>query len=237
MSADGVGFNEIRQRVDCDVRFIQRWRERFTTDRVAGLSSQPRGRPTKTINARLKAGGLHYSVARLYSRHTGRAPDQGSERQETHILKWTTQRKPRSFHMVDSVPSSIELSPVQREILDLIIQDQASIQGPVQPERVILLWSEGVSESTTAEKLGISEEDVRTLRTSLVGIDGTHCGRREEVAQGIQRSRFTYFPNPKRRTSFRDRIKLFSRRRSSRPRQPRETSRTKRITSCDASAY
>ena len=66
--------------------------------------------------------------------------------------------------MPKSFPSSIELSPVQREILDLIIQDQATIQGPVQPERVILLWSEGISESTTAEKLLISEENVRTLR-------------------------------------------------------------------------
>jgi transposase len=66
--------------------------------------------------------------------------------------------------MIDSLPSSIELTPVQREILDLIIQDQASIQGPVEPERVILLWSEEVSESITAEKLGISEEEVRTLR-------------------------------------------------------------------------
>jgi hypothetical protein len=62
------------------------------------------------------------------------------------------------------VPLSLELSPVQREILDLIIQDQASIQGPVEPERVILLWSEGGSESTTAQKLGISEAEVRTLR-------------------------------------------------------------------------
>ena len=69
-----------------------------------------------------------------------------------------------SFHMVAPVPLSIGLSPVQREVLELIIQDQASIQGPTEPERVILLWSEGVSESTTAEKLGISEEDVRTLR-------------------------------------------------------------------------
>lgn len=66
--------------------------------------------------------------------------------------------------MVDSLPSSIELSPLQREILDLIIQDQATIQSPVQPERVILLWSEGISESTTAEKLCISEEEVRTIR-------------------------------------------------------------------------
>ncbi len=49
-------------------------------------------------------------------------------------------------------------------MLDLIIQDQASIQGPAEPEHVILLWSEGISESTTAEKLGISEAEVSTLR-------------------------------------------------------------------------
>ena len=66
--------------------------------------------------------------------------------------------------MVDHVPSSIELSPVQREILDLIIQDQAPIQGPVEPERAILLWSDRISESATAEKLGISKEEVRILR-------------------------------------------------------------------------
>ena len=28
MSVDGVAFNEIRARLDCDVRYIQRWRER-----------------------------------------------------------------------------------------------------------------------------------------------------------------------------------------------------------------
>lgn len=64
MSADGVGFNEIRQRLDCDVRFIQRWRERFTTDRVAGLSTQPRGRPTNKVNARREAQVLRYAVTR-----------------------------------------------------------------------------------------------------------------------------------------------------------------------------
>jgi transposase len=64
MSVDGVAFNEIRQRLGCDVRFIQRWRERFTTDRVAGLLSQPRGRPAKKVNARLEARVLRYSVTR-----------------------------------------------------------------------------------------------------------------------------------------------------------------------------
>src|SRR5271157_202474 len=64
MSADDVGFNEIRQRLDCDVRFIQRWRERFTADRVAGLSSQPRGRPANKVAPRLEARVLRYSVTR-----------------------------------------------------------------------------------------------------------------------------------------------------------------------------
>jgi hypothetical protein len=65
---------------------------------------------------------------------------------------------------IDPLPSSIELSLVQREILDLIIKDQEGIQGPVQPERVILLWSDGASASATARELGISQEDVRFLR-------------------------------------------------------------------------
>jgi transposase len=65
---------------------------------------------------------------------------------------------------IDPLPSAIELSPVQREILDLIIQDQTGIQGPVQPERVILRWSDGISEPATALELCISEEEVRSLR-------------------------------------------------------------------------
>jgi transposase len=65
---------------------------------------------------------------------------------------------------MDPFPSSIELSPVQREILDLIVQDQTSIQGPVQPERAILLWGDGISESASARELGISREAVRSLR-------------------------------------------------------------------------
>jgi hypothetical protein len=62
--------------------------------------------------------------------------------------------------MVDFPPSSIELTPVQR-ILDLIIQDQATIQGPVQPERTILLWCDGISESKPHRRLGISDAEVR----------------------------------------------------------------------------
>jgi transposase len=62
------------------------------------------------------------------------------------------------------LPAIIELSVVQREILDLIIKDQTGIQGSVQPERAILLWSDGISESATAKEVGISEGDVRIIR-------------------------------------------------------------------------
>jgi transposase len=70
----------------------------------------------------------------------------------------------RLFDMAELPPSQIELSPVLREVLHLLIQDQESIQGASEPERAILLWSEGISESATAEELDISVESVRTLR-------------------------------------------------------------------------
>ena len=71
---------------------------------------------------------------------------------------------PHTTQPIDPLPSSIELSGVQREILDLIVQDQTSIQGPVQPERTILLWNNGICESETARELDISQEAVRSLR-------------------------------------------------------------------------
>jgi transposase len=64
--ADGERYGSIREKLDCDTNFIARWKSRFVGERLAGL----------------------------YSRHAGRAPGRGSERQEARILKWTTQRKP-----------------------------------------------------------------------------------------------------------------------------------------------
>ena len=66
--------------------------------------------------------------------------------------------------MISSYPSSIELSPVQQDILDLIIQDQRAIQRAAEPEHVILLWFKGRSEKQTARELRISEHDVRLIR-------------------------------------------------------------------------
>ena len=64
--ADGERYGLIRDKLDCDTNFIARWKSRFVGQGLAGL----------------------------YSRHCGKAPSPGSERQEARILKWTTQRKP-----------------------------------------------------------------------------------------------------------------------------------------------
>ena len=66
--------------------------------------------------------------------------------------------------MTDALPSSIKLSPIQREVLDQIVHVLTSTQDPVWPERAILLWGDGVSDSTTARELDVSEETVRILR-------------------------------------------------------------------------
>ena len=64
--ADGERYGLIRDKLDCDTNFIARWKSRFVGQGLAGL----------------------------YSRHCGKAPSPGSERQAARILKWTTQRKP-----------------------------------------------------------------------------------------------------------------------------------------------
>jgi transposase len=62
------------------------------------------------------------------------------------------------------LPSSINLTEVQREILNVIVQNQTSVQSPVEPERAILLWSDGIPEFKTAQELGITQEEVKLLR-------------------------------------------------------------------------
>ena len=66
--------------------------------------------------------------------------------------------------MINSYPPSIELSPVQRDILNLIIRDQRAVQRAAEPKHVILHWFNGHSEKRTARELRISEHDVRLIR-------------------------------------------------------------------------
>jgi transposase len=64
--AEGATWMSIRDKLDCDTRFISRWRGRFIVERLAGL----------------------------FSRHTGRASYKVDERVEAKILAWTSRRKP-----------------------------------------------------------------------------------------------------------------------------------------------
>jgi hypothetical protein len=66
--------------------------------------------------------------------------------------------------MVDTLPSSIALSPQQKEALEVIIEELGSLQDPDWPARVILLWSDGIPQSDAAMKLDISEEAVERVR-------------------------------------------------------------------------
>ena len=67
-------------------------------------------------------------------------------------------------HVTNHLPPSIKLSPLQREVLELIVHELTSTQDPVWPGRTILLWADRVSHSTTARELDINEETVRDLR-------------------------------------------------------------------------
>jgi hypothetical protein len=67
-------------------------------------------------------------------------------------------------NMTDAFPSSIKLSPVQREVLERIVHELTSTQDPAWPGRAILLWGDGISDSETARELKVTEETVRILR-------------------------------------------------------------------------
>ena len=135
-SADGKSDKAIAKELDINRHTCRLWRERFAGCGVDCLWEVEAGRGRKS------QAGLAQSIIE--------AP--------------RTKSKLHAIHMTDALPSSIELSPVQREVLDLIVHELTSTQDPVWPERAILLWSDGVSHSTTARELDVSEETVRILR-------------------------------------------------------------------------
>lgn len=123
--ADEERYGSIREKLDCDTNFIARWRSRFVEERLAGL----------------------------YSRHAGRAPRQGSERQEARILKWTTQRKPAdgSTHW-----SSRKLS------LEL---------GDVSHMRVARVWAKhGLKPHRLERYMASQDADFETKAADIIGL-------------------------------------------------------------------
>src|SRR5262249_35612426 len=78
----------------------------------------------------------------------------------------------RRTQMIDSLPPSIALSAQQREALELIMEELRGLEDPDWPPRVILLWSEGFSQSDAATHLGLNEEAVERLRRRWLSAAG-----------------------------------------------------------------
>lgn len=80
--------------------------------------------------------------------------------------------------MAASLPTSIELSHLQRQTLEVIIDKGTSVEGHEWREQVILRWAEGISPSDTARALNVDEDTVvflrrrwRTSSESLIAAD------------------------------------------------------------------
>jgi transposase len=85
--SDGRTYREIAELVDCSEPFISKWKQRFETDRLAGLYTRHAGRATTVLTPKLEARILDW---------TRRAPTDGT----TH---WSTRRlakRLRVHHMM-----------------------------------------------------------------------------------------------------------------------------------------
>jgi transposase len=76
MIADGETYASIQETLACSSAYVARWRQRFESDRLAGLYSRHQGRKAQTLTPRLEARILNW---------TRRKPTDGS----TH---WSTRR-------------------------------------------------------------------------------------------------------------------------------------------------
>ena len=138
--------------------------------------------------------------------------------------------------MVESVPSSIGLSPVQREILKLIIQHQASVQGSAEPERVILLWSEGVSSRQPRRNLALPR---RKSKPCVIAGGHRRCALQPQNGSGTRHLAiscllFSEVPNEKTSSE----TALYSSEGSAQTSsQSRNTSRTQRLKTRGKSAH
>src|SRR5206468_3740182 len=66
--------------------------------------------------------------------------------------------------MTESLSSSIKLSNLQRQVLEVIVLKGTSIQGQAWREQIVLLWEQGMSAAETAEELKVDVSLVSQLR-------------------------------------------------------------------------
>jgi transposase len=145
--ANMLGINRVR---------VARWRQRFANHRLAGIEKDaPRSGTKRRFDQNL---GQHDSATLEQHLHTKRLYRDLSSKADV------SDSSPHTIHVIDPLPPSIALSSQQREALDAIVEEQPSLPASEWPARAILMWSNGVTQSTTARDLGISEETIKLLR-------------------------------------------------------------------------
>ena len=87
--------------------------------------------------------------------------------------------------MIAPLPPSIELSSLQRQILELIVELQTKDPNLAWPERTLLFWSDGISDSETAQKLGVNEESVKLLRHNWLSSTARITAAEEKVQRAL----------------------------------------------------
>jgi transposase len=153
-AGEGWSDNEIIRTLDTSASMVYRVRKQLVEEGFAAVLSRKQ-RATPAVQ-RIFDGEKEAKLIAL----TCSNPTHDFKR---HGIRTFIRRRP-SLQMVSTTPPSIELSPIQRDMLDLIIQDQAAVQRAAEPERAILLWSQGVSETQTGHKLRITKKDVQLIR-------------------------------------------------------------------------
>jgi transposase len=75
--ADGASYTEVQEKAGCTAPFVSKWKRRFLEERLAGLYSRHKGRPTEVLTPSMEArilswtqkkptdGSTHWSTRRL----------------------------------------------------------------------------------------------------------------------------------------------------------------------------
>ncbi len=156
LAAEGHQNKAIAETLGIDRRQVARWRQRFAKHRLVGIEKDA---PRAGASPRYGQDVRQHDLAALEQ-----PLPKGQANCELAAIAKVLHSSAHAIHMIDPLPSSIALSPPQREALDVIVEEQTSLHALDQPARVILMWSDGISQSTTARELDIGEETVKLLR-------------------------------------------------------------------------
>jgi transposase len=156
LAAEGHQNKTIAEQLNISRPTVQLWRQRFLALRLPGLEKD-----ASRSGAKPRYGqNLRQQDLRTLERPP---PEKRANCHPAGVAKILASSV-HATHMTDPLPSSIVLSPQQREALDVIFEGQPSLPASGWPARAILLWSNGVSQSITARELDVGEETVKLLR-------------------------------------------------------------------------